>query len=379
MSGVTVSRIGGRVVAVHEAEPDTPEADRILRVAEVLGRVRHPGVVELVDLQATPTVRMSTVFVSTESWADRPPEGAAAVTGLAQVCSIIADLHDAGIAHGSLETRHVLVCADGRPVLCGFEASGSADTESVAVDLESLACIAEELASGSGSEVGSALTSVATDLRKGKLTARTCTTRLDGLRQHRSGESRWRNRIDRRVSALLGTGIAVVLILTATTFACGNGSASFEPDITAGPADLEPQTPETTLPNASSVSVPKNAPTGPDTGALPAAGFAAELPLNLGMPEVEHDGRRYGVGRPGDVVVLGDWTCDGVRTPAALRPSTGEIAIFTTWPIQGEALLPARIDVIEAAYRLEVDGSASCEQLRVHTPIGSQLLTLENS
>ncbi len=53
---------------------------------------------------------------------------------------------------------------------------------------------------------------------------------------------------------------------------------------------------------------------------------------------VESEGARYRVGRPGDVVTVGDWDCDGVSTPGVVRPSTGEVFLFPTWAAPDEPL-----------------------------------------
>ncbi|MCD9622691.1 hypothetical protein [Rhabdothermincola salaria] len=50
---------------------------------------------------------------------------------------------------------------------------------------------------------------------------------------------------------------------------------------------------------------------------------------------VEHGGRRYAVGGPGDVVAVGDWHCTGREVPAVLRPETGALFVFWSWPEPG--------------------------------------------
>ncbi len=47
--------------------------------------------------------------------------------------------------------------------------------------------------------------------------------------------------------------------------------------------------------------------------------------------EVRVGGRRYLVGAEGDVVAVGDWDCDRLRTAAVLRPSTGVLLVFDGW------------------------------------------------
>ncbi len=51
--------------------------------------------------------------------------------------------------------------------------------------------------------------------------------------------------------------------------------------------------------------------------------------------------RRYRVGRPGDVVLLGDWDCNGVDTPGLYRTSTGRILYFDDWDTTGAGLPPS--------------------------------------
>jgi hypothetical protein len=49
-------------------------------------------------------------------------------------------------------------------------------------------------------------------------------------------------------------------------------------------------------------------------------------------------GRRLQVGEPDDRLLLGDWDCDDVDTPALYRPSTGEVFEFATWVSGADAL-----------------------------------------
>ena len=42
--------------------------------------------------------------------------------------------------------------------------------------------------------------------------------------------------------------------------------------------------------------------------------------------------KRIALGEPGDQVVLGDWDCDGVDTPALYRQAAGEVQYFDVWP-----------------------------------------------
>lgn len=53
------------------------------------------------------------------------------------------------------------------------------------------------------------------------------------------------------------------------------------------------------------------------------------------------DGSRYRVGEPGDVLLEGDWDCDGRPTPALYRPATGEVFTFPRWP-DGDVVTSSR-------------------------------------
>jgi hypothetical protein len=50
-------------------------------------------------------------------------------------------------------------------------------------------------------------------------------------------------------------------------------------------------------------------------------------------------GLRFSVGDPGDVVLVGDWDCDGVATVGVWRPGTGEAFVFDGWAAAGGGAL----------------------------------------
>lgn len=102
----------------------------------------------------------------------------------------------------------------------------------------------------------------------------------------------------------------------------------------------------------------------PSTSSIPTTSRATPPPVPDGCaappfpgPDVDDDGCpdpvtldgrvaqvgsvRVELGDAGDLVALGDPDCDGVATPALLRPSTGEVFVFRTWslsdPIEAEA------------------------------------------
>lgn len=43
------------------------------------------------------------------------------------------------------------------------------------------------------------------------------------------------------------------------------------------------------------------------------------------------EGRSFAAGEPGDVAAIADWDCDGSKTLAVFRPSTGALFVFDSW------------------------------------------------
>ena len=112
---------------------------------------------------------------------------------------------------------------------------------------------------------------------------------------------------------------------------------------------------------------------------LPPTSSGADLPPPGGMAGhepgtvLEHGGRLYGVGAPGDFVETGDWDCDGEPTPAIVRPSTGDVVLFDAWPAPHQSItMPVRWEV-DAPTGAEAVAQGSCDLLRVYTSAGSRL------
>jgi hypothetical protein len=87
--------------------------------------------------------------------------------------------------------------------------------------------------------------------------------------------------------------------------------------------------------DSQSAPQPTPAPTTAPTVAKDADGGPGSGRVEGSTPEVEHQGVRYRVGRPGDLVAVGDWRCTGEPLPAVYRPSTGSLFVFPAWPEVG--------------------------------------------
>jgi hypothetical protein len=76
------------------------------------------------------------------------------------------------------------------------------------------------------------------------------------------------------------------------------------------------------------------------------------------------------LGQDGDLVALGDWRCDGIATPALLRPDTGEVFVFPEWrldePVEVEALA-----TVPGATAITAS-SGECPSPVLSTPDGSR-------
>ena len=111
---------GGRPVAVKRATQHD-RRERLRHEAAVLERARHPGVVELVDIDhGDETTTLSTAWLGGGSLgaAEMAPKKLAGVG--AKLAMTIADLHDRAIVHRRITSDHVLLDGLGRVVLVGF-------------------------------------------------------------------------------------------------------------------------------------------------------------------------------------------------------------------------------------------------------------------
>jgi tRNA A-37 threonylcarbamoyl transferase component Bud32 len=351
MSGITVSRRHDRVVAVKEAAIESDDAARLLVEAEVLQRISHPGAVEYVDHQSEPTVQLVTMCAGTDPCDRQPPRGADITSALAAVVSVVADLHDAKIAHGGLITAHIINGPDRRPVLCGFGRATPLSAESEAADLNALATLLDGLTADVDDEHQPGVATVSAELRQGSITARVATARLDALHASDTPLAPARQG-SRRVLAAAAVGVLAIAI-AATAGSRSGPMISAAPSTTAA---VTTTTPHTTAPASTALPVP-----------------------SPGAPTLINQGRLYALGRPGDLAVVGDWNCDGTETPALLRPATGEVAVFSEWPEPKAGIAAQHIVVVAGARSLEIDDQAPCIVLRVRTANGSVLIPLEST
>ena len=142
---MTVARGATGRAEIHKRATAAPARERLRREANVLRHARHPGVVDLVEVRTDDDGSMVLVTRlagshTLETWT--PPSLDEVAGVLVVVAETLADLHHLGLAHGALDAGHVVVDADGRPVLCGFDGS---NRPRPADDVEALAHLTRHL------------------------------------------------------------------------------------------------------------------------------------------------------------------------------------------------------------------------------------------
>ncbi len=353
MSGITVSRRGERLVAVKH--PHADQADRCRAEAALLARLEHPGLVPFVDLvDHGDTCELHTGYMGTDTWARTPPAtDHALIDGLAAVASTVADLHDLGVTHGALLVEHVIVGHDQRPFLCSLGDARPVDPSTEADDMAGLAGLIRQLSHLAEGDLRSPFNEIADRAATGELTARGLTDEINRLRLRTQESTTHRRRL---VVVAAVVGVVIVGALAVVMDRSGTSEAA-----------LPTVSPSTSAPSSTTTS------TRPTTTQAPA------FDLDSASPAIEfiHEGRRYGLGQPGDLAVLGDWDCDGTQTPALFQSATETVAVFNRWPAPGESADADYVGPAPGATAIDADHNGDCHRLRIIDPSGSSLFVPE--
>jgi len=363
VGGISISFIDDQLVAIKRSS-DPAGAARLGHEAAILEHLTHPGVVQLVEHRQGDNSVLITGFVGPETWADRPPATAREMLRrLAELSATVADLHRAGVAHLDLTADHVLIDAGQHPVLCGFGSAQPVNEERRQQDRQQLADLAQQLANNLPADQRVEIDPVLPALRDADHSFRQAIRILDDHATPAEPPRRWPTRhpttrhptIRQHRVRRWAVGAVVVTLVVALV----QGSLAFPLR-----RDNQPVTPPDWLPNSVESVAATSAPatSDPSPSAPPAT-------------VINHNGRQYAVGTVGDHVVVGDWRCHGTATPAVLRPATGEVMLFDSWPEPGQSQNPAALTVVADAFEFVVD-SSPCPELRVRTTTGSQLIPI---
>lgn len=319
------------------------ERSRLRDEAEVLRRAAHPGVVRVV---AFTEGRLELERVGGGSLASRGDEPLEVTAGWgAALATTLADLHDVGCTHGSIDAGHVLFDADGRPVLCGFGraagGTGSEWQERVRRDVSALATlIRERLPPGAPRKLARALSKAAGGGGVGaRRLARLLVEEVPGARIGAGGgvtgggaPQRVRARRvapRRRVAfAAVAAAVAGVSALVAVVASRAGGQPPAAPQVLAPP------------------------------------GLAGRYSLTV------EEGERARV-------VTGDWTCSAPaeRYPAVLDAASGAVWVFVAWPAPGRPLRGRLVARVAGATGLSVrKGPGGCDHLVVRRGAGAAVV-----
>lgn len=344
----------GRAVVVKAGSG--PAAGRLRHEAEVLEAAVHVGVVEVLSLvdEADDGVALTTAFAGT---AVTTPVGdpAAAVRVLAGVAGILADLHDRGVVHGRVTPDHVLLGAGGTVVLCGFGGAagpGAPGGPRAGDDVAGLAALGDALLAerhtGLAEEARAVLDRAATAGAGAGPTMRTLATALAALGGTASPGprllvARRRRRAPRRLARSGALALGGVVLTGAVGLALA-AVALPEPSAGGAPGPVAPAA--TSTPAVVPGATPASTPT-----ACPPAGEGAGCDDTTGLDgtNVWWRGARWSVSRPGEVVAVGDWNCDGAASPAVLRPEDGSVWVYRRWD---EAEVAVAAGTVPGAVRL---------------------------
>jgi len=128
----------------------------------------------------------------------------------------------------------------------------------------------------------------------------------------------------------------------------------------------------TVIGSGGGADAPRPEPSVPDD-CPDAAGPAADVDGD-GCPEalaVEGDTvdagvARWSLGEPGDLVTVGDWDCDGEASAALLRPSSGDVFVFSAWADEGEPVTVSSTRRVDGGVGIRAEpGDQACERLIV--------------
>ena len=385
MATVTVSRIEDQLIAIKWVAAEN--ASELEREAEILQLLNHPGVVGFIDLVTTSDGgrALHTLFVSSDTWATRPLlDSTERAAGVAALAAVIADLHELGMTHRYITAAHILHGENDRPVLCSLTRAGDASPENRQIDLAALAELIHD-ENMKRSSLKNELAHLADEMRGGQLDARDLANKLDRLLKQRTPGAKpnlpsgWLKALPNgrlralslnrfgtlpekmanlkpvKTAIIVGLGLGVTGLVM--IIAASNNEQAQSPEQATASDLAEPPTVSAQPPVVETSARTSTTTTTPANGTI-----------------IEHRGRRYIVGIADDIVLTGDWDCNGEVTPSIVRPSIGAVSLFNSWPKPGETISRPISWRVDAVTDVQVENHGTCDVLRVHTTTGSYLL-----
>ena len=418
---LSIDGSGPRPCVVKTAR--TPGArSRLEHEVTVLTAAQHPGVVTLIDVEDDGEVlRVRTVFCGSRTLANHPAQPVARVAGIiAALAATVGDLHDLDIAHGRISLEHVLLGADGRPILCGFgDASiGPSAASRRSDDVFALGTLMHTLLEHHGDEVAPipparfgrrsswsgyqrrALLNLADQATSDDAALRPTASQLaqnirstvpdatlvdaDGW-AHPGSHATAGERDDGSPRRLLSAAGAVVASVAIVGIASGLLALAEPPEPATPPAvESSPASANsvTTTTSPHPVASPASAPTttmpttsvpddpAPDHLALGcsttsfteahgtlADGRPCPVPLRYAEGVLTVSDRHYHLGLEDAALAVGAFACDGRPLAAVLDRATGELFIFDRWAGDDRSVVATSHERIDGGNRLLAEPS----------------------
>ena len=418
-----------RTVALKRLAPsaDATAVERMRREGQVLAALDHPHIVRIHELVADGDgVAIAMQFAPGGSLADRlrtsgpltPSELVAAITPVADA---LHSAHGNGVLHRDVKPSNILFTSDGEPLLSDFGVARWRDAPGLTaagMSVGTAGYIDPDVADGGAPSARSDVYSLGVVCYEALVGGRPFrgTNALALLRAADKGEfiplteaapaMPWalaaviEQAMARRPDARFATAAAFAEALRATSGTIpppalplavppsperpqlaplGEGSFGTR---AFGPRPPLPPAPRRRRPSISraaaaftlavllggTVLLPRSAgPVGAE--AAPPAATRVRATVSGNVVELDAPGappRRFALGEPGDVIVLGDWDCDGTRTAALYRPRSGEIFLFSRWAGTAEALTSApAVDTGVRDGRARVRSVDGCDELSI--------------
>ena len=345
----------------------------------------------------------------------------------AAVAATLADLHDIGVVHGRLDATHILVGDDGRPRLCGLSHPGGAEPHD---DVAALARVLGDVLARAGTEplqtrpwfrrsgtaqrraleqvIARALDPVPSRRPSARLLASSILAAvpaaelpaggprspvpepgatppdehlLDLVFSHElTDDERWAQAfgdeppepgggVDAgpapasgerggRARVTAGSGAAALAAIAAgAVFVGGWGWRE---------SGARPDAVQATAPGGRADCAAAAAP------AADVDGDGCPEELVVGRGRISAGPVSWAVGRPGDLIAVGDWACDGGSAPALLRPSTGDVFVFPGWAAEGEPVTVEARERLPGAVAIRDEaGDDGCDDLVVDLGTGA--------
>jgi hypothetical protein len=328
----------GRLEVVRSSPPE--DAGRLRATVDAMRAAAGAGAVDVLDVSDDGDA-VEVVL----AYAGRSPVAPMAPLELARVgaalAAILSDLHLRGRAHGSLVVDHVLVDADGAVRLCGWGVSDAAPAD----DVLAFGLLLQSLLDDEHTALADAVRAVAdrccTHEPAARPTMAASAAALSGAgTPHRSIASAPRAERRRRwlpIAAAVTIAVVGGIVVALTT---GSGAPA-KPGVA-----LTPSTTSTT--STTTTQVRRVWPSTPH--------------------ELVANGDTWTFGGDDDLVLVGDWDCDGVATPLLLD-ARGAVWVIDSWP-DGDEATARYVTTIPGSIDARLDGSGDCDALVITTSDG---------